>query len=142
MNEEIIPVEDSEINIRISEAKDYGAEINKENGLNIANQGFYIIRNHREISAGETLGIFTKHNDFNRLRIELSYSAVIDGLLNTNFSKQKIKLDQSVKNKVERACCPFLRQVRNNSRQKQKDSRQNRENYSDVEKYISKRHIS
>ena len=70
------------------------------------------------------------------------YPDVIDGLLNTNFSKQKIKLDQSVKNKVERACCPFLRQVRNNSRQKQKDSRQNRENYSDVEKYISKRHIS
>jgi len=139
LTEEIISLEVGEINIKVSEVKDYGQEINTQRGINIPNQGFYVLRNNREIAAGQTLGIFTKHNDLNRLRIEFSYPAIIDGILNTNFSKQKIKLDQSVRNKVERICNPFIRQIRRNAKKKQIDQRAKKEDFSDVEKYISKK---
>jgi len=137
--EETIKVEDSEISIVVSELKDYGFEINREKGLNITNQGFYVLRNNREIAAGETFSAFTKHNDFNLLRIEFSYPATLDSILNTTFSKQKIKLDQSIKNKVERICNPFIRQVRNHAKQKQKDRRAAKEDFSNIEKHISQK---
>ncbi len=137
--EETISVDKSEINLVISEIKDYGSEINKTKGINLLNQGFYVLRNNREITAGETLGIFSRHNDYNLLRIEFAYPAVVDNILNTNFSKQKIKLNQSIRNKIERICNPFIRQVRSNAKQKQKDNRAKKEDFSEVEKYISKK---
>jgi hypothetical protein len=50
----------------------------KEMKMNIQSQGFYVMRNNREVAKGQTLDVFSKHNDFNRLRIELSFSASLD----------------------------------------------------------------
>ena len=139
LTEDTVRLDQSDIKIIVAELKDYGSEINKNKGLNIPGQGFYILRNNREIAAGETLGLFTKHNDFNLLRIEFSYPGNLDVVLNTNFSKQKIRLDQSIEDKVVRICNPFIRQVRTNAKRKQIASRDSKEDFTDVEKYITQK---
>lgn len=137
--EETIKLDEGAIKITVTELKDYGSEINKQKGLGILGQGFYVLRNNREIATGETFGLFTKHNDFNLLRIEFSYPGNLDQVLNTNFSKQKIRLDQSIKDKVERICNPFIHQVRNNAKRKQRASKDAKEDFTDVEKYITQK---
>jgi hypothetical protein len=59
-------------------------------------QGFYIMRNNREIASGESLDLFTKHNDFNRLRGEIFFTATIDSEMGVNFTKRKLELTQSL----------------------------------------------
>ncbi len=136
---DVVKLDEGDINIAVYELKDYGAEINHDKGLNVTNQGFYVLRNNREIVTGETFAVFTKHNDYNLLRIEFNYPATLDALLNAGFSKQRIRLDQSVADKVSRLCNPFIRQVRTRSKQKQKDNREKKEDFSNIEKYISQK---
>lgn len=68
----------------------------KLNGWNIRNQGFYVMRNNREIASGEALDIFSKHNDFNRLRMEISFNAVLDNEMGVRFSKDGVKPNQGI----------------------------------------------
>jgi hypothetical protein len=137
--EDDIKLDEGKIRIVITSAKDYGPEINKEKELNIANQGFYLMRNNRQIAGGESLGLFTKHNDYNLLRIELSYPGTLDALLNTNFTKQRVRLNQSLENKIQAICQPFIRQVRNRAKETQALRREKTEDFSDVEKYITQK---
>lgn len=137
--EDEIKLEEGSIKLTIAELKDYGIAINKEKGLNIANQGFYVLRNNREILAGETLGIFSKHGDFNTLRIEFSYPGTLDTVLSSNFSKNRIVLNQSTRNKLETICNPFIKQVRVRARDRQKSNREVKEDFSEVEKYITQK---
>ena len=137
--EDTIKLEHGDINIVVAELKDYGPEINKQKGLSISGQGFYILRNNREIAYNETLGLYTKHNDYNLLRIEFSYSGSLDDVLNTNFSKQRIRLEQSIEDKVEHICNPFIQQVRKNAKRKQAARRENKEDFTDIEKYITRK---
>ncbi|MBN1765048.1 MAG: ATP-binding protein [Sedimentisphaerales bacterium] len=139
LHDDRIELNGEEINIRVAELKDYGMEINRSKGLNIQNQGFYVLRNNREIASGETFSLFTKHNDYNLLRIEFSYPATLDSILNTTFSKQKMKLEQNVADKLKVSCNPFIRQVSRNSKQKQKDNRERKEDFSEVAKQISRK---
>jgi hypothetical protein len=136
--EEYIKYEEGDIKIVVAELKDYGYAINKDKGLNISNQGFYVLRNNREIIAGETLGIFSKHNDFNTLRIEFSYPGTLDVLLSSNFSKNRIVLNQSLKDKVEKICNPFIKQVRKNAKARQISDRE-LEDFSEIEKFITQK---
>lgn len=72
------------------------SSLQKERGFNIKNQGFYVLRNNREIASGISLDVFKKHNDFNRLRIELSFDASLDDVLGIRFSKDGVKPNQAV----------------------------------------------
>ena len=137
--EEDIKLDEGTIKVSIAELRDYGPSINKEKGINIPNQGFYVLRNNREIISGETLGIFPKHNDFNTLRIEFSYPGTLDTVLSSNFSKNKIVLGQSIKNKVETLCNPFIKQVRAKAKVRQQSNRGDKEDFSEVEKFITQK---
>lgn len=139
LSEEEITLEEGKIRIVIAELKDYGHQLNREKGINPANQGFYILRNNREIATGETLGLFTRHNSFNLLRIELSYPATLDHILNSSFTKQRISLPQNVRDKLERACMPFIKQVSKRNRETNRKELSKEENFGDVEKYITQK---
>lgn len=134
-----IKLPEGTIRIFIFEIHDYGHSLNREKRINQENQGFYIIRNHREISTGETLGLFTKHNYYNTFRAEFMYPASLDGLLSTNFSKHKIILPQAIRDKVAELCNPFIKQVSKHARNKLKTSKQSTEDFSEVEKYITQK---
>lgn len=89
-------IKNEKIRVRIALLPDSSSEEAKLNGWNIRNQGFYVLRNNREIASGESLGVFSKHNDFNRLRIELSFSGRLDNAMGVRFSKDGIKPNQVI----------------------------------------------
>jgi hypothetical protein len=134
-----IEVEDSDIELVIAELKDLGREIHGRVGINIANQGFYILRNNREIKSGETFGLFTKHNSYNRLRIEFNYPGTLDKILSSDFSKKNISLSQSLKDKLKEVCTPFIKQVRRHTLTLERSHKEVSEDFSEVEKHITKK---
>ena len=84
------------IRVRLALLPDSSAEIARLSGWNIKNQGFYVLRNSREVAAGESLNIFGKHNDFNRLRIELSFNATLDNEMGVRFTKDGVEPNQAI----------------------------------------------
>ena len=139
MHEGEVVVEEGPISLKIAELTDYGSQINRQKKINTENQGFYVIRNNREILTGETLGIFTKHPTYNCLRIEFSYSGALDNVLGSNFSKSKIVLPQSIRDKVGRFCNPFIKRASVNAKNRAKIRRETKEDFSEIEKYITRK---
>jgi len=84
------------IRVKIVILPEVNAELEKELKMNIRSQGFYILRNNREVASGQTLEVFSKHNDFNRLRAELSFSATLDNEMGVRFSKDGVAPNQAI----------------------------------------------
>lgn len=105
--------EDS-IRVRIALLPDFGIEGNSDRGINVPNQGIYLLRNYREIAAGETLGIksFTKHNDLNRIRAEVYFPATLDDMMGVDFTKQKPEPKQAMLDKLSEALLSQIRSLR------------------------------
>jgi len=127
------------ISIKIAEIKDYGDQINRQKKINPENQGFYIIRNQREILTGETLGVFTRHPSTNFLRIEFSYPGILDKLLGSNFSKSRVILPQNVADKVGRFCNPFIKRARVNAKKRANIRKAGKKDFGEIEKYITRK---
>jgi len=100
------------IRVRLGILPDYGQKGNQDRGINATNQGFYVIRNNREIQKGATLGLFTRHPSFNRFRAEIYFSAELDEALGVNFQKNGVNLTQAVFDKLHQNIEPQLRTIR------------------------------
>ena len=75
-------------------------------------QGFYVMRNQREIMNAVTLNFFTKHNDFNRMRAELFFPGTLDGLVGVEFTKRQVNLDQSLHDQLANTLIPTCRTIK------------------------------
>jgi hypothetical protein len=91
---------EEKIRVRIALIPENQAAGEREIGAGIKHQGFYILRNNREIKAAETLDAFTKHNDFNRMRAEVFLTGDLDTIVGIDFTKRDIVLDQSFKDQL------------------------------------------
>jgi hypothetical protein len=134
-----VEVDGGPIHLKIAELKDCGLAINKQKKINSENQGFYVIRNQREILTGHTLGLFTRHPSLNCLRIEFSYSGSLDKALSSNFTKSRIVLPQNIGDKVGRFCNPFIMRARSNWRRRADIRTSAREDFAEIEKYITRK---
>lgn len=139
--EDDFEVDGQSIQVKLFEVKNFGQAINSEKGINIKNQGFYVLRNSREISTGETFGLFTKHNSYNLFRAEFIFPGTLDDLMVSGFTKQSIKpqMSQSFYDKLKNFVNPYLKQIRDRSKKRSFDSRDAVEDYTSVEKYITQR---
>lgn len=100
---------------------DQGVKANRSLRLNIKGQGFYILRNKREIaSALEFSDIFKKHNDFNLLRIELSFNPDLDDLMGINLKKHDVAPSQEVINALKTILDEPIKKVRDEMKLKQR----------------------
>ncbi|MEZ0233085.1 MAG: ATP-binding protein [Methylophilaceae bacterium] len=88
------------IHVKIAVLADNNAVGEKEIASTMHAQGFYVMRNNREIMDGVSLGLFTKHNSLNRLRIELAITGQLDKLMGINFTKRNVNLEQSLQDKL------------------------------------------
>ena len=61
--------------------------------INPKGQGFSVLRNGREIRSGESLGLFTKHPEYNHFRAQIAFSEALDGLFNVRTNKSRFSLD-------------------------------------------------
>lgn len=84
------------IRVKIVILPEVNSELEKEMKMNIRSQGFYVMRNNREVAAGQTLEVFSKHNDFNRLRVELTFGASIDNEMGVRFTKDGVSPNQAI----------------------------------------------
>lgn len=100
---------------------DLGAKGNKAAGFNMKNQGFYFMRNNREIAAGyEIPEIFKKHNDYNFTRIEVSFSSDLDDEMNVNFTKHNASPNAAVITELRIALADIISTIRKKAKEKQK----------------------
>ena len=136
LSKENLIVDGELVEVRIFELNDYGDKINRDRGIGLAMQGFSVFRNNRELICGETFGLWKKHNRFNRLRGELSFTGSLDTTLNSGFTKQSVNFDQSVSDKLRPIINPHLKYVGNRQRIKEQDIRSTQEDFSNVEKYV------
>ena len=90
-----------QIRVRIAVLPDFGADGNKERKINQAGQGFYILRNNREIADGKTLDLFARHNDLNRFRAEIFFSGTLDEFMGVNFTKREVDPTQAIHDKIK-----------------------------------------
>lgn len=72
-------------------------------------QGFYIIRNGRDIRHNDTLGIWRTHPSHNRLRVELAFSSDLDQLFNVNSQKNSIEITQKIHDLLSKIYSQHLR---------------------------------
>ncbi|HCM52016.1 TPA: hypothetical protein DIS56_02680 [Candidatus Saccharibacteria bacterium] len=88
-------------------------------GINIPNQGFYLMRNNRQISRAESLGVSPlKHNDYNRFRAEIYFPASLDKLMGVTFTKNGVSiktLDDTLKNWIDHLVQPQLLAIKHQS---------------------------
>ena len=81
-------------------------------GRSMKSQGFYIMRNQREIMNAATLDFFTKHNDFNRMRGEIFFPGTMDRLVGIEFTKRQVNLDQSLHDQLASYLVPTCRHIK------------------------------
>lgn len=92
--------------------------------LGIKNQGFYVLRNNREIKAADTLDAFTKHNDFNRMRGEVFLSGELDTAIGIDFTKRELVFEQSFKDqllKYIKQQCTNIKRLESSGKKVQED---------------------
>lgn len=83
------------VHVKLVLLPDTSQEKAKALGINIANQGFSVLRNNREIAYG-VMPWFAKHNSRNRIRGEISFDSSLDEAMGVNFTKNNIDMVDSV----------------------------------------------
>jgi hypothetical protein len=81
-------------------------------GRSMKAQGFYVMRNQREIMNAATLNFFTKHNDFNRMRGELFFPGTLDRLVGIEFTKRQVNLEQTLFDQLANTLVPTCRTIK------------------------------
>jgi|GEM_PF-771680 len=88
------------IRVKIAILPPFAEKVNASLNINQYNQGFYVLRNNREIASGITMNLFTKHNSLNRVRIEIFFSGNLDEEMGVNFIKQNVTPNQQILDKL------------------------------------------
>jgi hypothetical protein len=130
-------IEDS-IRIRMVLLPDFGQAGNEDRKINIPAQGFYVMRNERELFDGDSLGVFNKDPHLNRFRAELCFSGALDSLMGVHFTKRSLSIDQALRDKIKEITRSQINQIRRMA-DEQRPSKEKEVSHSDSERLISKK---
>ncbi|MDQ4144700.1 MAG: ATP-binding protein [Actinomycetota bacterium] len=111
--------------VAVAHVPDFGGvEANKKAGISIETSGFYIIRNNREIVPHTSLGLYKRHNELSRFRVEVSFPGSMDEQLGVTFLKSAVDLNpsQALKDKIKEVVFPYRRQSQDRYRKSKKDA--------------------
>lgn len=112
-------VQKEQVEVRLYILPDFGIEGNKQRGINSHNQGFYLLRNFREIAPGEHFDLFTRHPQTNRFRAEIFVTGTLDEVVGVEFTKQaKLAFKQSFRDKLAQGLKPQILAITNRLRHK------------------------
>jgi hypothetical protein len=127
------------IRVKIVILPEVNQELEKDMKMNIHSQGFYILRNNREVGFGQTLDVFKKHNDYNRLRAELSFSASIDNEMGVRFTKDGVSPNQAINDFLKQELGGQIASIRNLILKNKKADKRSEVNHSNSEEVIAQR---
>ncbi len=111
--------------VTIAHVPDFGGpEANKKAGISIESSGFYVLRNNREIVPHTSLGLYKRHNELSRFRVELSFPGSMDEHLGVTFLKSAVDLHptQALRDKIKEVAFPYRRQSQARYRKSKKDA--------------------
>lgn len=92
------------LDVRAIRTKDeYNPSWANKHGFNQEEQGFYLLRNDREIDNGLSLGLYTKHNANNYMRGEISFPPGLDEYFGIQVNKSRFSLKDGIKDKLKHA---------------------------------------
>ena len=80
--------------------------------INTDNQGFYIIRNKRQIAGGQTLHLFSRHPQLNYFRGEISFSTELDDKFGIQTNKSRFSLSDDLREQIEKRVAKVISQLR------------------------------
>lgn len=83
------------------ELPDFGTSGDAEHNIFPHNSGFYVVRNGREIIAGETFGFYRHHHSYSHFRAELRYTGN-SGVFHEDIKKSSIHPDDKLVDKLRK----------------------------------------
>lgn len=87
-----------------------------EVGLNEENQGFYLVRNGREIGSGLAQGLFTRNADYNYFRGEIEFEPELDTYFGITTNKSQFSIKEKMRDKLEDSLGGVLGQIKKGTR--------------------------
>ena len=108
--------------------------------VGIKNQGFYVLRNYRQISKHDDLGgIWNKDPHLNNIRAEIIFSGTLDSAMGINYTKHSIKPTQAVIDKLQNDIMPQIQTLATRNKKDARRSEAKDLNFSEAEKIISQK---
>ena len=108
--------------------------------IGIKNQGFYVLRNYRQISKADDLGgIWNKDPHLNNIRAEIIFSGTLDLAMGINYTKHNIKPIQAVIDKLQNDIMPQIQTLATRNKKDTRRSEAKDLNFSEAEKIISQK---
>lgn len=126
------------VHVKLVLLPDTSVEKAKELGINIANQGFSVLRNNREIAHG-IMPWHVKHNSLNRIRGEISFDAFLDEAMGVNFTKNNIDMMDSVDDTLSHMLKPQIDSMKKKSNRNKKTTNEEQTSHSEAEEAINKK---
>jgi hypothetical protein len=120
---------------------DETTKYNDANHLKVspATQGFYIVRNNREIAEAQLLGISTRHPSLNRFRCEISYNGDLDDVFGINFTKNHVEISQALRDKISAKVKPLMSLIVNQAKRASEAAAAEKISHNDAETVINKK---
>ncbi|WP_080506288.1 ATP-binding protein [Halorubrum aidingense] len=87
-------------------------ELNDELDIGINKQGFYIIRENREIGNSLTLNLFTRHNNLNYFRAKIEFPSELDEKFGVQTNKSRFSLDNDIRRRMEDRLKPQISEIK------------------------------
>lgn len=104
------------LRIKIAYLPELSREEQRRRNINARTQGFYLVRNSREIIGGVTLGQFTRDYWYSRIRIELMFSDELDTEFGIDFTKSKLSPQHALRDLIREATWKQIRHLSNRTK--------------------------
>jgi hypothetical protein len=88
--------------LKVVELPDLGTEGDAQAGIFPHNSGFYVVRNGREIIAGETFGFYRHHHSYSHFRAELAYTGKSTAF-HEDVKKSSVHPDDRLRDRLRKA---------------------------------------
>lgn len=126
--------------VKIYVLPQFDRSIMKKLKVGIKNQGFYVLRNYRQISKSDDLnGLWEKHNDLNRVRVEVIFSGTLDSAMGVNYTKHNVKPIQAIIDKFQNEIIPQIDTLRKRFKKETRVEDSKDLNFSEAEIIISQK---
>lgn len=118
---------------------DIGAKTGDDDHLSIGlpNQGFFVVRNGREIKGPDGLDIFDRHPAANRFRCEISFNDDADKEFGVPPTKDNVTLSDDMKKAIKRIVAPYRLLITRKSKKAQQSEAAKNIDHSDAERIIA-----
>lgn len=139
--DEDVDYNDTVLHITAVEVNSDGSNLTAESKtVNPANQGFYFLRNNRQVARAVAIGNMVKHPSLNRFRCEVSFSSDLDDQVGINFTKDRVEIKQSLSDKIMEKAQLCMNICRKNSASRKSAKEENEKmDHSDAEKIIERK---